>query len=206
MSENLYWKLTTSPTTEVQVAEDVVALRAPLVRVARNEDGVWSFFGPGETDGPTRATTLGGVVDAWPHVAGLSDLRTGTTAVWHWGQHGWAVGGGCTCGQCGEPQAADIDRQVWPDDVPPNRPVLVEKSVLSGQTPLTDLRGESGNTIVLGPGEQQRQADEMVAIAIVDVVRRWPHTLHALRALQEGRGMEWNAEALNWQEYELVPA
>ncbi len=206
MSENTHWKLATSPTTEVQVAEDVVALKAPLVRVDRDEDGTWSFFGPGSDETSTRSTTLGGVVDAWPHVAGLTDLNNGSSAVWHWAQHGWAVGGGCTCGQCSDPVAADLDRQSWPDALPPNRPVLVERRVLSGEVRLSDLRQEDGNLLVLGPGEQQRTAEEMVAIAIVDVVRRWPHSMHALRALQEGRGMEWNPEALNWQEYELVPA
>ncbi len=41
----------------------------------------------------------------------------------------------------------------------------------------------------------------MAPVALANVIRRWPHTMQALRTVREGYGMRWNSEELNWHEY-----
>ena len=201
---NTDWKLKTPPETEVRVDEDVLSLRAPLVRVHRDDEGTWSFDGPGADRKPAKTTLLGAVVGAWPHVAALSNLDTGGTAVWLWKQHGWSGEFECTCGNCEQPVATDIDRSSWPEDLQPHHVVSVEKAALSGEVPLTDIIDTPGGTALLGPGDHRRTADLMTPVALANVVRRWPHTMQALRSLQKGRGMRWNPENLNWHEYVIA--
>ncbi|SDW66117.1 hypothetical protein SAMN05216215_1004276 [Saccharopolyspora shandongensis] len=201
---NTDWKLNTPPESEVNVDADVLAMRAPLVRVHRNDEGTWSFDGPGRNPRPSKKTMLSAVVGAWPHVAALSDLDTGGAAVWSWKQHGWASEFKCECGSCEQPVAADIDRNSWPAELQPHSILSVEQVALSGQAPLTDIISTPGGIALLGPGDHRRSADLMTPIALANVIRRWPHTMQALRALKEGRGMRWNQQQLNWHEYVLA--
>jgi len=201
---NTEWKLKTPPEAEVHVDEDVLAMRAPLVRVHRDDQGAWSFDGPGRPPKPAKKTMLSAVVGAWPHVAALSDLDTGCAAVWSWRQHGWASEFECRCGNCEQPVAADIDRTSWPSELQPHTIVSVEQAALSGQIPLTDIISTPGGIALLGPGDHRRTADLMAPVALANVVRRWPHTMQALRALREGRGMRWNEKGLNWHEYVIA--
>lgn len=201
MLQNTLWKLDTPPDTQVRVAEDVLALRSPLVRVHRDDEGSWSFQGPGTEMDEKNVTSLRSVVEAWPHVAGLSYLEPEKTALWSWEQHGWTGEFECHCGSCEPPVAADLDRHTWPSDLQPNRLVSVEQLALSGQVALANIIATPGGTALLGPGDQRRTSDEMAPVATANVLRRWPHTMQALRSLREGRGMRWNPEDLNWQEY-----
>ncbi|KEI43324.1 hypothetical protein GU90_16290 [Saccharopolyspora rectivirgula] len=200
---NTAWRLKSPPEEPVQVDRDVLAMRAPLVRVCRDGRGSWAFQGPGQPPKPTQQTTLGAVVGAWPHVAALAGLGHGDAAVWSWRQHGWAAET-CECGNCDPPVASDIDRGSWPAELQPHRLVSVEKAALTGQVPLTDIIDTPDGIALLGPGDHRRTADLMAPVAMANVIRRWPHTMHALRALQEGRGMRWNPEGLNWHEYRVA--
>ena len=202
--ENSEWKLNTPPDAEVHVDTDVLALRAPLVRVRRDDAGTWSFTGPAADPRPTKRTVLSAVVGAWPHVSALTDLESGGGAVWSWTKHGWAGEFECTCGNCEQPVATDIDRKSWPEELQPHNVVSVEKAALSGEVPLTDIIDTPGGTALLGPGDHRRTADLMTPVALANVVRRWPHTMQALRSLQKGRGMRWNPENLNWHEYVIA--
>jgi hypothetical protein len=199
--QNTEWKLKTPPDAQVSVDEDVLALRAPLVRVHRDDKGTWSFDGPGSTPRPAQKTLLGAVVGAWPHVAALSDLDIGSTVVWSWSRHGWSREFECHCGHCDEPVAADLDRKTWPADLDPNRIVSVEQTALSGQVALTDIIFTPGGVALLGPGDHHRTSDMMAPVAVANVIRRWPHTMQAMRMLNDGRGMRWNPDGLHWQEY-----
>jgi hypothetical protein len=201
---NTDWKLNTPPESEVHVDADVLAMRAPLVRVHRDDEGTWSFDGPGHNPRPSKKTMLSAVVGAWPHVAALSDLETGGAAVWSWKQHGWASEFECKCGNCEQPVAADIDRNSWPAELQPHTILSVEQAALSGQVSLTDIISTPGGIALLGPGDHRRTADLMAPVALANAIRRWPHTMQALRALKEGRGMRWNPEGLNWHEYVLA--
>lgn len=198
---NTHWKLSAPPDLEVHVDTDVLAMRAPLVRVHRDEAGTWSFDGPGQTPRPSKKTVLSAVLGAWPHVAALSDLGAGAAAVWSWKQHGWASEFACECGSCEQPVASDIDRRSWPQELQPHTIVSVEQAALSGQVALTDIISTPGGTALLGPGDHRRTADLMTPVALANVIRRWPHTMQALRMLKDGRGMRWNPEGLNWHEY-----
>ncbi|GAA0538272.1 hypothetical protein GCM10011581_05240 [Saccharopolyspora subtropica] len=198
---NTDWKLTTPPESEVHVDTDVLAMRAPLVRVHRDDEGTWSFDGPGQAPRPSKKTVLSAVVGAWPHVAALSDLDRGGAVVWSWKHHGWASEFACRCGNCEQPVATDIDRGSWPSDLQPHIIVNVEQAALSGQVSLTDMISTPGGIALLGPGDHRRTADVMTPVALANVIRRWPHTMQALRALKEGRGMRWNPENLSWHEY-----
>lgn len=197
---NTDWKLKAPPETEVNVDEDVLAMRAPLVRVHRDDTGGWSFDGPGAATASKR-TVLGAVVGAWPHVAALSELDSGGAVIWSWRQHGWASEFECKCGGCEQPVASDIDRRAWPADLEPQSIVSVEQAALSGQVTLSDILHTPGGIALLGPGEHHRTADMMTPVAVANVIRRWPHCMQALRSLKDGRGMRWNPEALNWHEY-----
>lgn len=201
--EQNQWKLNTPPEAEVLVDTDVLSLRAPLVRVARDAEGTWSFTGPG-ADPPTQRTVLGAVVAAWPHVSALTDLDRGGAVVWSWTRHGWAGEFECRCGNCEQPVAADLDRRSWPSDVQPDSLISVEKSALSGQVTLTDILSTPGGVAFLGPGRHQRTSDLMTPVAAANVARRWPHTVQALRSIKNGRGLSWNPEGLNWREYVLA--
>ncbi|MER7010896.1 hypothetical protein ABT324_05655 [Saccharopolyspora sp. NPDC000359] len=201
---NTHWKLNAPPESEVHVDADVLAMRAPLVRVHRDDTGTWSFDGPGKEPRPSKKTLLSAVVGAWPHVAALTDLGTGAAAVWSWKQHGWASEFECQCGSCDQPVASDIDRRSWPEELQPHTILSVEQAALSGQTALTDIVSTPGGTALLGPGDHRRTADLMTPVALANVIRRWPHTMQALRMLKEGRGMRWNPEGLNWHEYVLA--
>lgn len=201
MLQNMEWKLAAPPETEVRVDQEVLALRAPLVRVSRDDTGGWSFDGPGVTPRPTQKTLLGAVVGAWPHVSALSDLDIGEAAVWSWHRHGWSGEFECRCGGCDQPVPADLDRTTWPSDLPPDRLVSVEQTALSGQVSLIDIISTPGGIALLGPGEHRRTSDRMTPVAVANVIRRWPHTMQALRSVQDGRGMRWNATGLNWHEY-----
>ncbi|RKT83260.1 hypothetical protein SAMN05421805_105257 [Saccharopolyspora antimicrobica] len=201
---NTHWKLSAPPESEVHVDADVLAMRAPLVRVHRDKAGTWSFDGPGQSPRPSKRTLLSAVVGAWPHVAALSDLGIGAAAVWSWKQHGWAGESACECGSCDQPVAADIDRHSWPEELQPHTILSVEQAALSGQTALTDIVSTPGGVALLGPGEHRRTADLMTPVALANVIRRWPHTMQALRMLKEGHGMRWSAEGLNWHEYALA--
>jgi hypothetical protein len=195
------WKLGSPPDTEVRVDEDVLALRAPLVRVHRDGRGKWSFDGPGGAPRPAKKALLAAVVDAWPHVCALSELDIGSGAVWSWQQHGWASEFDCRCGGCRPPVAVDLDRRSWPSDLSPNQLVSVEESALTGRTALVDILATPGGIALLGPGGHRRTSDLMTPVAMVNVLRRWPHTMQPLRALQDGRCMRWNPDTLNWHEY-----
>lgn len=197
------WKLDTPPDTQVQVDEEVLTLRAPLVAAHRDPVGGWVFNGPGANH-RTRTTLLEAVVHAWPHVAGLNDLPPGATATWSWRHHGWTSEAGCRCGSCNQAVPTDIDHSTWPADLDPEALLSVEKSTLTGQTELTDIVATPGGTALLGPGDHHRTSDQMTHVATANALRRWPHTMQALRALQDARGMRWNPEELNWQEYVLV--
>jgi hypothetical protein len=201
MEPNTEWKLDTQPETEVRVDVEVLAMRSPLVRVHRDESGTWSFDGPGAAPRATKRTLLGAVVGAWPHVAGLSHLTTGAAAVWSWQQHGWANDVDCPCGQCEPPVPTDLDRKSWPSDLQPDHIVSVEQAALSGQVALTDIVFTSAGISLLGPGLHRRTKEQMAPVALANVIRRWPHTMQALRAVKSGRGMRWNPTALNWREY-----
>lgn len=201
MQQNSEWKLASAPEAEVRVDEDVLAMRAPLVRAHRDDEGTWSFDGPGANPRPVRKTVLKAVVGAWPHVAALSHLDTGGAAVWSWNRHGWTSVFECKCGSCDQPVAADLDRSTWPADLHPNHLVSVEQTALSGQVPLLDIIHTPGGIALLGPGGHRRTSDTMTSVAVANVIRRWPHTMQALRSLQEGRGMSWNPQKLNWHEY-----
>lgn len=203
MSQKSGWKLSAGPEVTVQVDEDVLALRAPLVRVHRDSGGAWSFDGPGTPPRPARSTLLGAVVDAWPHVAALSDLDNGESAVWSWKQHGWAGESRCRCGECETPIARDLDRENWPSDLQPNQIVSVEQRALTGQIELTDIIAPPGGTALLGPGDYRRTSDQMAPIAVANVIRRWPHTMNALRYIKEGRGLHWDRENMHWEEYKI---
>ena len=198
------WKLGTSPGTAVEVDEDVLALRAPLVRVRRDDEGAWFFDGPGEVPRPSTRTTLGAVVGAWPHVTALSTLDSGDAAIWSWARHGWTSEIECQCGECDQPVAADLDRGTWPSDLRPDRVVSVENTALSGQEPLSDILSTPDGIALLAPGGHHRTSDQMAPVAMANVIRRWPHTMQALRSLKPNRGMRWNAEALNWAEYQTA--
>ena len=202
--QNKEWKLKTPPDTEVAVGEDVLAMRVPLVRVVRGASGEWSFHGPGSTQGPTKATVLSAVVGAWPHVSALSDLEPGHVAVWSWSQHGWVGEFECKCGDCEQPVAADLDRKTWPSDLHPHHIVSVEQTALAGQVVLADIISTEGGIALLGPGDHRRTSDKMTPVAVANVIRRWPHTMHALRSLNEGRGMRWNHDGLAWHEYVIA--
>lgn len=195
------WKLDTPPETEVQVDEEVLTLRAPLVAAHRDNTGGWSFDGPGNGPRTARTTLLRAVVGAWPHVAGLTGLTNGATAVWSWRLHGWSGDNDCQCGHCAQAVPADLDRNSWPADLDPEALLSVEKVALTGQAELTDIIATPGGTALLGPGDHHRTSDQMTRIATANVLRRWPHTMHALQALQEERGLRWNTQDLNWHEY-----
>ena len=186
---NTDWKLSTSPESEVLVDTDVLAMRSPLVRVHRDAKGTWSFDGPGQRPRPNKTAMLSAVVGAWPHVAALSDMDTGRAVVWSWKQHGWAAEFECKCGDCEQPVASDIDRQSWPAELQPHTVVSVEQAALSGQVSLTDIVSTAGGVALLGPGDHRRTSDLMAPVALANVIRRWPHTMQALRMLHEGRGM-----------------
>ncbi|GAB2660821.1 hypothetical protein GCM10027271_19460 [Saccharopolyspora gloriosae] len=204
MEQNTEWKLNTPPEAEVLVDTDVLSLRAPLVRVHRDDTGTWSFSGPEGETRPTKRTMLSAVVGAWPHVAALSDLDVGGGVVWSWAKHGWAGEFECRCGNCDQPVAADLDRRTWPPDLHPNTLISVEKTTLSGQVPLTDILSTPGGIAFLGPGDHRRTSELMTPVAVANVIRRWPHTMQALRAAKEGRGLGWNPHGMNWHEYVLA--
>lgn len=195
------WKLKSAPETPVHLDENVLAMRAPLVRVRCGEDGSWTCEGPNPGQAAPQKTMLSAVVSAWPHVAALSGLDAGGCVVWSWRQLGWADENGCQCGECEKPVATDIDRSSWPEDLQPHTVVSVENVALTGQTPLTDILHTSGGIALLGAGDHRRTSDLMSPVAMANAVRRWPHTVHALRMLQESRGMRWNFDELNWHEY-----
>jgi hypothetical protein len=204
MPENTYWKLNASPDTAVRVAHDVIALAAPLVRVSRDAAGNWLFGGPTDPAADVQTTVLSAVVEAWPHVAGLPAMAPGGTAVWLWAEHGWSTGVDCKCGRCGDPEPADIDESCWPRQLAPDADTWVELAALEGRVPLSDLRCNEYGVAVSGAGTHQRSEDEVAMLPMISVVRRWPHTVLALCALQPGRGMWWRPDALHWQEYELL--
>jgi hypothetical protein len=201
---NTDWKLTTPPESAVRVDAEVLAMRAPLVRVHRDDEGTWSFEGPSATGRESKQTKLQAVVGAWPHVAALSELDAGTAVVWSWRQHGWAAEFECECGNCEQPVAGDIDRQSWPSELQPHTIISVEQVALSGQRPLTDIISTPGGIAMLGPGDHRRTVDLMTPVALANVIRRWPHTVQAMRVLQENRGMRWNPDGLNWHEYAVA--
>ncbi|MDR7302893.1 hypothetical protein [Haloactinomyces albus] len=201
MSQNTEWKLRTPPQTEVWVDEDVLAMRAPLVRVHRDDEGTWLFDGPGQPPRPASATHLSAVVGAWPHVGALTELDSGDSVVWSWERHGWTGEFECRCGSCVQPVAADLDRSTWPSELHPERLASVENTALAGQVTLTDIVATPGGLALLGPGSQRRTSEEMAPVALANVIRRWPHTMQALRAVRDGYGMRWNPDALNWNEY-----
>lgn len=201
MQQNSEWKLASPPESEVRVDQEVLAMRAPLVRVHRDEGGTWSFDGPGPTPRPSKRTVLNAVVGAWPHVTALSHLENGAAAVWSWARHGWTSEFECRCGSCDQPVATDLDRNTWPGDLQPNDIVSVEQVALSGQVPLLDIIHTPTGIAMLGPGGHRRTSDTMTAVAVANVVRRWPHTMQALRSLDAGRGLSWNPHKLNWHEY-----
>lgn len=201
MSENSESKMDTSSRAEVFVDEDVLALRAPLVRVEREQKGTWIFDGPGEQPRPRVQTLLGAVVNAWPHVLALADLHPGTCAIWSWPDHGWAGEFECTCGDCEQPMPADLDRRTWPSELDPEDIVSVEETALAGQVSLSDILYASGRIALLGPGDQNRTSEEMAPVALANVIRRWPHTMRALRSLRDGYVLRWNSQSLNWNEY-----
>lgn len=203
MPKNTLWKLDTPPEAEVRVDEDVLALRAPLVCVYRDSGGAWFFDGPGATPRPSRTTMLSAVVNAWPHVAGLSGLDSGDSAVWSWRRHGWSSESDCHCGSCVQPTPSDLDRNTWPAELNPEGLISVEKVALTGQVELTDIVSTPGGTALLGPGDHRRTSDLMTRVATANVLRRWPHAMQALRSLNDGRGMRWNISDLNWHEYVL---
>ncbi|RCW42834.1 hypothetical protein DFQ14_10890 [Halopolyspora algeriensis] len=204
MSQNTEWKLRTPPQTEVWVDEDVLAMRAPLVRVHRDDAGTWLFDGPGEPPRPASRTHLSAVAGAWPHVAALTELNSGDSVVWSWEQHGWTSEFECRCGNCAQPVATDLDRSTWPSELHPEYLASVESTALSGQIMLTDILATPGGIALLGPGGQNRTSEEMTPVALANVIRRWPHTMRALRAVRDGHGMRWNPEELNWHEYMTV--
>ncbi len=195
------WKLASPPETAVAVDSDVLAMRVPLVRVYRDEGGAWFFDGPGEVPRPATTTTLAAVVGAWPHVLALSTLDIDDSAIWSWARHGWTSEIECSCGECDQPVAADIDRGTWPSELRPDRVVSVENTALSGQEPLTDILSTPGGIALLAAGGHHRTSDQMAPVALANVIRRWPHTMQALRTLKPNRGMRWNSEELNWGEY-----
>lgn len=198
------WKLSASPESPVRVDDDVLTLRAPLVRVHRDDAGTWSFSGPGKASGRSQRTRLGAVVGAWPHVAALSDLDIGTSAVWSWQGHGWASEFVCRCGCCDPPKPADLDRTSWPADLAPDRVTSVEHAALSGEIGLSDIVSNRTGITLLGLGVHRRASDTMTSVAVANVIRRWPHTMQALRSISAGRGMRWNPARLNWHEYVLA--
>ncbi|MBE9375730.1 hypothetical protein IQ251_14850 [Saccharopolyspora sp. HNM0983] len=198
------WKLDSPPDSEVRVDQDVLAMRSPLVRVHRDEAGGWSFDGPGKPPRPFSRTRLSAVVGAWPHVAALSDLAAGRSVIWSWRQHGWTSELVCECGQCEQPEPTDVDRASWPAELQAHSIVSVEQSALSGQAPLSDIIHTPGGIALLAPGDHRRTSEVMAPVALANVVRRWPHSMQALRALQDGRGMRWNPTGLNWHEYVLA--
>jgi hypothetical protein len=204
MSQHAKWKLSSPPDTQVRVDEDVLTMRAPLVRVHRADSGEWSFDGPGVAPRPAKTASLGAVAHAWPHVCALSQLDSGAAAVWSWRQHGWAGEFECRCGNCDRPVAADLDRRNWPSDLRPDQIVSVELIALSGRVELADILTTPGGIALLGPGDHRRTSDTMTPVAVVNVIRRWPHTMQALRALGEGRGMRWSPDTLHWHEYVLA--
>lgn len=201
ISHSAKWKLGSPPDTEVRVDKDVLALRAPLVRVHRNGRGEWSFDGPGAAPRPATKAVLRAVVDAWPHVSALSGLDSGSGVVWSWRQHGWAREFECRCGRCEPPAAVDLDRRRWPSELTPSRLVSVEESALAGRVALVDILATPGGIALLGPGAHRRTSDLMTPMAMANVIRRWPHAMQPLRDLQDGRGMRWNPDTLHWHEY-----
>lgn len=198
------WKLKSPPNAEVHVDQDVLAMRSPLVRVHRDDAGGWSFDGPGEQPRPGSRTQLSAVVGAWPHVAALTGLEAGGAVIWSWRQHGWTSEFVCECGHCEQPVATDVDRASWPAELQAHSIVSVEQVALSGQVPLSDIMYTPGGIALLGPGGHQRTSDVMTPVALANVVRRWPHSMQALRVLQAGRGVGWNPDELNWHEYVLA--
>lgn len=198
------WKLDTPPETPVQVALDVIALAAPLVRASRGADGTWLFAGPTDPGDEIQTTLLSAVVSAWPHVAGVPNLDAGTSATWQWSDHGWSTGLPCDCGNCPDPRGHDISAQDWPVELDAEAETWVELAALEGRVPLSDLRRNEFGVAISGPGTHQRSEDDVTTVPLISIVRRWPHTILALRALQPGRGMRWRPEMLNWQEYELL--
>ncbi|WP_017976386.1 hypothetical protein [Actinopolyspora halophila] len=205
MSQITETKLDASLRTEVSVDEEVLSLQAPLVLVRRDEQGGWFFEGPGGADsGSAVLTVLGAVVNAWPHVAALTELQPGSSAVWSWQSHGWTSEFECTCGECEQPKPVDLDRRSWPTELDPETIVSVEESALAGQVTLSDILHTSGRIALLGTGEQNRSSEEMTSVALANVIRRWPHTMRALRSVRPGYLLRWNPDSLNWHEYETV--
>ncbi|MHA6802549.1 hypothetical protein [Salinifilum ghardaiensis] len=198
------WKLQSPPGTPVDLDANVLAMRVPLVRVRCEESGTWTCAGPDADEASWQRTTLSAVVTAWPHIAALSNMEPGGSVVWSWPEMGWADEDGCTCGECPRPVATDVDRTAWPENLQPDTVVSVENVALTGQTPLVDILHTQGGIALIGEGDHRRTVDLMSPVAMANVVRRWPHTVQALRMLQELRGMRWNFDELNWREYRLA--
>lgn len=196
------WHLDSPPDTDVDVAQDLVELRAPLVGVRRDETGAWSFEGPADSVGDSVVMTLGDVVNAWPHVAVLDDLAPGQVAWWDWSDNGWHIG--ALVGDAEIP-AVDLHEEAWPQELPLETTAVVERAVVTGERPLADVqRDVEGFSFVGPPKDTEPVPEEFMLVRLTDAVRRWPHALGVVAALQPGEGVEWDAEQRHWEGYEFT--
>ncbi|KAA2263808.1 hypothetical protein F0L68_09035 [Solihabitans fulvus] len=196
------WNLSSPPDTPTAVAADLVELREPLVRVARAEDGSWSFDGPGAARDLTESLTLGEVVHAWPHVAVLDEIEPGQMAVWDWIDNGWQIGPSEEGDVLAE-VSVDLDPSVFPDGLVAEEPAVVERAVVTGEVLLTDVQRDDEGFSFVGPSQDELAPDAFVLIRLADAVRRWPHAFGVVQALEPGEGMEWDPEQLQWEAYRL---
>ncbi|SHG37030.1 hypothetical protein [Streptoalloteichus hindustanus] len=197
------WLLDSPPDTQVVVAQELVELRAPLVNVSRDDEGAWSFRGPGAAGEQTTVLALADVVNAWPHVASLDELRPGAVALWDWSGNGWQIGFPATTDPV---RGVDLDEAKWPV-LGEDAHAVVERAVVTGERPLTDIQRDEEGFSYVGPEQAADPTPEdYLLVPLADVVRRWPHSLPVVVALEVGEGVEWRHDAQQWESYRFTRA
>ncbi|RJQ69108.1 hypothetical protein D5S17_31290 [Pseudonocardiaceae bacterium YIM PH 21723] len=184
-------------------------MQVPLVKAIRDGLGGWTFTGPEGSevsDTPAMETTLGAVSVVWPHVSGLIRVAPGQTAVWVWSRHGWATIGACDCGECVDPTAQDISRAAWPEALRPQQRARVDRAALEGHVSLGLMQQDESGFLLVGAYPGERPPISFVEVPLVNIIRRWPHTIRALTELAPGRVMHWQPQDLGWNCYELAMA
>ncbi|MCP2259624.1 hypothetical protein LX15_003329 [Streptoalloteichus tenebrarius] len=195
------WPLDSPPGIKVAVAQELVELRAPLVNVSRDDEGDWTFRGPGAGDDQVTAMTLADVVNAWPHVASLDELRPGAVALWDWAGNGWQIGFPVSTAP---PKAVDLDEDRWPL-LGPDSHAVVERAVVTGERPLTDIQRDEEGFSYVGPEQTaEPNPEDYLLVPLADAVRRWPHSLPVVLALEPGEGVEWHHDAQQWESYRFT--
>ncbi|GGM42178.1 hypothetical protein GCM10012275_11440 [Longimycelium tulufanense] len=196
------WPLESPPETQVEVAQELVELRAPLVIVRRTDEGDWLFDGPGDSSNQVAMMALVDVVNAWPHVGSLDELRSGQLALWDWAGNGWQIGVPVSPEQ--PPQGVDLDVEKWPG-LGPDATAVVERAVVTGERPLTDIQRDEEGYSFVGPEQPaDPKPEDYLLVPLSDAVRRWPHSLPVVLALEPGEGVEWHHDAQHWEGYRFT--